>query len=220
MIYTIYKITNKINGKFYIGMHKTTNLDDGYMGSGVLISRAIKKYGIENFSKEILHIFDNEEDMIAKEKELVVISEQTYNIAEGGKGGFSYINKNDLSDYSAAARKAGKIARDRFKSGVISDGHWWFTKEGIKKRSVLGKESLRRKHADGGWTFSGKSHSDQTREKMKKSAVGKHNGEKNSQYGTVWITNGQENRKIKAENLDKWLKLGYYRGRSTPRSPL
>ena len=79
-------------------MHKTKNLEDGYMGSGTLIRRVIKKYGLENFTKEILHIFDNEENMKNKEKELVVINEMSYNLCEGGQGGFSYVNRSGLNN--------------------------------------------------------------------------------------------------------------------------
>jgi group I intron endonuclease len=85
--YTVYKITNLINQKTYIGKHQTKNLNDDYMGSGKLLRRAIKKYGLENFSRKILHIFDNEEEMNVKEKELVVLGEDSYNISPGGKGG-------------------------------------------------------------------------------------------------------------------------------------
>ena len=73
MKYTVYKVTNRINGKFYIGTHKTNNLDDNYMGSGKYLNHAITKHGVKNFEKEILHIFDDPEQMYAKEAEIVNI---------------------------------------------------------------------------------------------------------------------------------------------------
>ena len=96
VFYTIYKITNKINGKFYIGKHQTINLNDGYMGSGNLIKAAIKKYGKENFTKEILFIFNTEDEMNSMEKTLVTIGEDSYNLCYGGKGGFGHINDGSI----------------------------------------------------------------------------------------------------------------------------
>jgi group I intron endonuclease len=99
MIYYLYKITNLCNNKIYIGIHKTQSLDDGYMGSGKLLKAAIKKYGKENFCKDVLETFDNEEDMVAREQELVtstfVLSESNYNIMPGGK--FGSLERNGLS---------------------------------------------------------------------------------------------------------------------------
>lgn len=89
MYYLVYKITNKIDKKIYIGCHKTKNIDDGYMGSGTYLKRAIKKYGLENFEKIILYNFDNNLDMLKKEAELVnrdfIKRKDVYNIVEGGK---------------------------------------------------------------------------------------------------------------------------------------
>lgn len=91
MYHTIYLITNKINGKKYLGKHSTLDLYDSYMGSGKLIRFALEKYGIQNFEKEILFVFNNEEDMEAKEKELInesiIQSDMFYNLAPGGQGG-------------------------------------------------------------------------------------------------------------------------------------
>lgn len=86
--YTVYKTINNINGKIYIGCHKTKNIHDGYLGSGTIIKRAIEKYGVENFTKEILKTFDNLKDAESYEAELVdknfTLREDTYNISIGG----------------------------------------------------------------------------------------------------------------------------------------
>jgi len=91
MYYYVYKTTNIVNGKYYIGKHQTNNLNDGYLGSGATFKIALKKYGKENFKKEILFIFDNEKDIKQKEKELVteelVFNKNSYNAGIGGGGG-------------------------------------------------------------------------------------------------------------------------------------
>ena len=85
----IYKITNQINGKIYIGKHSTDNLDDGYMGSGKLILKAEQKYGIENFTKEYLAFCDTEEKLNWFEKFYIKkykAREVGYNLTDGGDG--------------------------------------------------------------------------------------------------------------------------------------
>lgn len=90
MFYTVYKTTNLTNNKIYIGLHTTNDINDGYLGSGLFLKKAIKKYGRQNFSKEILFIFNNKEDMVKKEKELVTeefcLRKDTYNMVKGGYG--------------------------------------------------------------------------------------------------------------------------------------
>lgn len=90
-MYYIYRIINNINGKTYIGQHKYNDINDSYMGSGTLLKKAKEKYGIENFSKEILYseIKTREE---ADKIEIQTIKEERengngeYNITDGGEG--------------------------------------------------------------------------------------------------------------------------------------
>lgn len=86
--YIIYKITNKLNGYIYIGAHITKNINDKYMGSGSNIKKAIKEFGIDNFKKDILFIYDNKDEMLLKESEIVdrnfIRRIDTYNISLGG----------------------------------------------------------------------------------------------------------------------------------------
>ena len=87
----IYLTTNLINNKKYIGQH-TGELNDSYLGSGVHFLRAVKKYGKENFKKEILEICKTQEELDLAEKKWIkkynaILDENFYNIAEGGLGG-------------------------------------------------------------------------------------------------------------------------------------
>ncbi|CAL9977751.1 homing endonuclease [Vibrio phage D479] len=88
MYHIIYKTTNTINQRYYIGLHSTTDLNDGYLGSGNLIKRAIAKYGKQWFVREILYEFPTREEAAAKESEIVneefIALQETYNLALGG----------------------------------------------------------------------------------------------------------------------------------------
>jgi len=143
MFYTVYKITNKINNKFYIGKHQTTNLNDGYMGSGKLLRLAFSKYGIKNFEKEILHIFNTEEEMNAKEKELVILSEDSYNLCPGGNGGFTYINSSGIIKFKGKkhTEETKKIISEKSKGNKGFLGKT-LTKEAKKKNRRKFKKEI------------------------------------------------------------------------------
>jgi hypothetical protein len=157
-------------------MHKTNNLEDGYMGSGKLIKRAIEKYGLDKFEKKILHVFDNEEDMKNKEKELVVISEMSYNLCDGGLGGFGYVNRSGKNLYGMNGKtpntqdnlRRGRQTQEKYKLEIPEYA------DNIRK-----KISESKKGKPG--TFLGKKHSIGSINKMKNH--NRQDGEKNSQYG-------------------------------------
>lgn len=92
----IYKTTNLINGKIYIGQDSKNN--PKYLGSGIALNNAIKKYGKENFKKEILEHCVNKKDMDEKEKHWITELNARdknvgYNITKGGDGCLGCSNK-------------------------------------------------------------------------------------------------------------------------------
>lgn len=147
MFYTIYKTTNTINGKFYIGKHKTKNLNDGYMGSGKLLKRAIKKYGLDNFYKEVLHVCESEKQMNALEKILVVPdAELNYNLCDGGKGGFGYINNAGLG--GTKGLKHSKETIEKIRSSRKNQKLSEETKRKISQSKIGNKVWVGRKHSE------------------------------------------------------------------------
>lgn len=214
--YTIYKTTNKLNNKVYIGMHKTKNPYDGYMGSGKLFKRAVGKYGKENFVKEVLFIFDTAEEMFAKEKEIVnklfIESNNTYNIMEGGYGGYSHINEygKNLYGQNGDINHGGKnlINGNKLKSFLLEHGLLDKWKENVST-------SLKEKWKRDGFHWTGRKHNNNTKKKIGEKLKVAQSGAKNSQYGTCWVYHSETNKnlKIKKEELQTYLTNGYTKGR-------
>lgn len=109
-MFVTYKTTCVITGKFYIGSHKTEDINDGYLGSGRLLRKSIEEYGEENHIKEILGVFDNREDSLCLEHTLVKLyKKQNKNLSLNGTNGgwsFDYINNNLKFDRAAFGRMA------------------------------------------------------------------------------------------------------------------
>ncbi len=115
MKYMIYKTTNNVNGKYYVGAHATTNLKDSYMGSGTALKSAFKEYGRANFTMSVVEYCNSAIEMYERESEIVneefVSNRQTYNIKLGGKGGLgskkSATHKQNISNAIKAKYASG-----------------------------------------------------------------------------------------------------------------
>lgn len=203
-IHYLYKTTCLITGRFYIGIHSTNNLEDGYMGSGKRLRRSIRKYGVNSHEKEILEFFENRELLIEREKEIitpeVLTDKKCMNIQPGGGGGFSLEQQRNNANKSNEKQKylrENDIEWVEKKSKKISHSNLIQYENGQREK----------KHF---FDWSGKSHSEETKRKIGEKNSTKQIGKNNSQYGTCWITNGIENKKTK-KNLN--IPQGWYRGR-------
>lgn len=124
--YIIYKITNLINGKIYIGKHKCDKLDDDYFGSGKLLWLAINKYGIENFVFHLEFDLHNSDELDLLES--MVVNEQflkrddVYNISRGGKTPCMYGEKNPFYGKKHSYETRQKISKSN-KGRKLSEEH-------------------------------------------------------------------------------------------------
>ncbi len=170
------------------------------MGSGVAIRAAIEKYGKENFKKDILEVFESEEEMYLAESKIVtsdfITREDVYNLTEGGFGGdfkFGSVARN------AASSKAGKKCVEE-KLGRYSEEaqekllRWLHSEENKHRLKIMrSKIDLITKE----------------RIKQKFKEIKHSQGENNSQFGTIWITNGADSKKInKLEDIPEGWRKG------------
>jgi group I intron endonuclease len=143
----IYKTTNLVNGKIYIGQDSKNN--PKYLGSGVIIERAIKKNGINNFKKDIIEICSNKEELDIREQYWIGLYNSTdekigYNITKGGGGCLGLKHSDESKDrmsINSSGNKNpmfGKKFEDAWKRQGLSDSEILEKKRlWLEKRSIL-----------------------------------------------------------------------------------
>jgi hypothetical protein len=204
----IYKTTNLLSGKYYIGMHSSDDLEDGYLGSGKRLRYSINKHGAENHVREILEFADSREGLKKREEEIVslneIAKEKCMNLKVGGVGGLS--GKKHYDNFTKAGiENFNKGKEKRHKKMLIE-------REKPEYRKNM-SNSLFEYFENNNGNFSGKQHTEETKKLMSESKKGIGKGDKNSQYGTCWITRDGENKKIKKQELDSFTQKGWEKGR-------
>lgn len=174
----IYITTNLINNKKYIGQHKGDG-SDNYLGSGDRLVMAIKKYGKENFKREIICFADGPDELNELEKYYIMLndavkSDEFYNIAEGG-----YVNPHYGSDNGMYGKKHNEETRQKMR-----DNHW-SKREGNEDhycRSIEFRDKMRDICTGEGNPMYGKNHTEESKQKMRDNSPD-YSGSKNPNYG-------------------------------------
>lgn len=171
----IYKTTNIINGKFYIG--KDVNDSDYYLGSGILLKRAIKKYGKENFRKEILEHCESLDNLDERErfwiKELNSV-ELGYNLTFGGTGGDTFtnnVNKKEIREKLKKRTYSKEIKEIRLKNLTpfqSGENHPNFG----KKQTEETKNKRKKKFLENGYPMENKNHTEESKQKIRQKKIG------------------------------------------------
>jgi group I intron endonuclease len=156
----VYKITNIINGKIYIG--KDVKNDPKYFGSGLLLNAAMKKYGKEFFVKETVEECMDQNELAEREKYWIKHFDSTnrklgYNIAEGGFGGDTF-SSNPNKEIIREKHKDATSKRNK------RDGGW--SPDPLKRVEMA-------KVANAARTANGYRHSEETKRKLSNTLTGR-----------------------------------------------
>lgn len=221
MFFLIYKITNTLNNKIYIGKHITHDKNDNYMGSGVALKKDIQKFGLKYFKKEILFECKDEKELNEFESTLVneefIQRNDTYNLITGGDGGWGYINNNHLNNKNKQYKKAIEKHLEKLKTDLEYAEYFCArVRQGLSKINKQEQfNKLKCTWALNGHPWMGRHHKPETIKKMKEKAKGRGAGTANNNFGKCWIYNDEQkiNKSIKKEELSQWIENGWKKGR-------
>lgn len=189
------------------------------MGSGKRLHYAYEKYGIEHFTKEILKFFNTRKEVAEYEAEIVneVLIKDTncYNISCGGDG-WKMVGTATMHDENGNYFRvnvddprvlSGEVVSMNKGKTLVKDINGNFYNVSVNDPRYISGELKP--------AWCGRKHSPETIEKFKNTykRIGHQQGEKNSQFGTCWITKDGINKKIKKEELIDYINNGWIKGR-------
>jgi len=187
----IYKTICITTGNFYVGMHSTDNLEDGYIGSGKRLWHSIRKHGLENHRKEILEFLPDRNSLKIREKEIInekfLEDLMCMNLMVGDEGG----NPGNEVLKKAHAGASNSLKR-RWQDPIYA-----------AQMKIISRN-----------TFAGKHHTEETKQRLREKTQ-QRTGDKSSCWGTCWIFHEEHgNKKIKLSELDSFFSQGWERGRT------
>lgn len=133
--YYIYKVTNKLTNEYYVGQHSSTKepLHDTYMGSGIQIKQALKRYGTHNFTKEIVQLCENTTDLNVAE--LIHIGDKWFtdplclNMKAGGEAGRGWTHtieaRRNISIHNKGKKHPLSAASIAKMAATLKTLRWW-----------------------------------------------------------------------------------------------
>lgn len=217
MFYAIYKTTNRVTGKFYIGKWQSSSLEHAsgsYLGSGKLLRADIKRYGRSAFDRVILFVFESMSDAIEKEREIVTkefcARSDTYNMALGGSGSFAHVRGSRQWVGSAANKeqqRAMSAATASKRSQTLKTR--WATDTAAKERQRAGikKSKLTRGH----WGVT--THSTAARKRIAAAMKAAAAAGRHPCAGTRWMVKDGQCKKVPSRYVQQKLADGWTFGR-------
>jgi hypothetical protein len=169
----IYKTTCKVTGRYYVGMHSTSNLEDDYIGSGKRLWYSIKKYGKENHMREILEFLPDRKTLVAREKQIVnqelLLDSNCMNLIEGGIDHDYQSLSENVKEKISRANKGRKLSPEHRKKLSEAGKNRKFSEECRNKMSekAKGRKKTEKHRENISNSTKGSSKPDSFKEKLK-----------------------------------------------------